>query len=122
MGVDVTGAIAVVVGLVGAPSPLWGDMLVGIEDRPPLITQIKARARDGSPAGPPTQIELRVSSPDDVRGALDWLVDAIDRTNEHHRGHQERLAAIYRDAHTSIEDWFEDAQGSDAAHPDPTRN
>jgi hypothetical protein len=122
VGVDATGAIAVVVGIVGAPSPLWGDVLVGLEDRPSSVTRISARARDASPAEPPTQIELRVGSPGDLREALDWLVAAIERTNEHHREHQRRLAAIYQEALASVEDWYEEAQSSGAARQDPTRN
>jgi hypothetical protein len=122
VGVDAVGVIAVIVGLVGAPTPLWGDLLVALDDRPAAITRLKVRGRDASPAGPPTQIELRVGSPGDIRDALDWLVDAIARTNEHHDAHQHRLAAIHTEAVTSVEDWYEDAQASGAARQDPTRN
>jgi hypothetical protein len=115
VGVDSTGTIAIVVGVQGAPSPLWGDLLVDLEGRPIVITHLKPRAPDRSPAEPPTQIELRVRSSNDIREALDWLADAIDQTNTHHDAHQHRLAAIYREALACVDDWYENTGTSGSA-------
>jgi hypothetical protein len=76
VGVESAGTIAIVVGVQGAPSPLLGDLLVGLDGRPIVITHLKPHAPDRSPAEPPTQIELRVRSSDEIHEALDWLADA----------------------------------------------
>lgn len=120
VGVDSAGAIAVVVGLADAPSPLWGDLLAGLADRPTAITRVEVRGSEGSPAEPPTQIEVRVSSPDGIREALDWLVGAIAQTNERHDAQRHRLAAIYQEALGQVDGWYEDARASGAARQDPT--
>lgn len=122
VGVDSGGAIAVVVGLTGAPSPLWGDLLVGLEHRPIFVTSLKACSPETSPAGPPTKIEVRVSSTGSIPEALSWLSDAIDRTNQGHDAHQRRLAAVYADAVALVEAWFQDARASGVTPVDPTVN
>ena len=97
-------------------------MLAGLVPDPEVVTHLSVRGREGSPAAPPTQIEVRVSDPAHISRALDWLAGAIDHINEHHNAHQRQLAATYQASIASVDDWYGAARARGIARQDPTRN
>lgn len=121
LGVDANGSIALVLGIVGAPTPLWGELLEAADGRPDVVSYLKVSRPDGAPTDAPTQIDLRVGAPDDIRPTLDWLATAIAATNERHDAHAVHLAEIYRISRSSLEAWFAGARPS-VVEPNPRLN
>jgi hypothetical protein len=108
VGVDSTGTIALVVGLDRAPSPLWGEMLLNLDGRPDEIIHVRVNAPGGSTTDAPTQVELRLATPDLIAEALSWLRNAIVAVNATYENHSRHLADIYRAALDETSQWFGD--------------